>query len=136
MTARRRRPPVPLAPVRETVHRPRRIYSGNGQTAHLECWEAETVDGVWLFEREDSPGTPWLVYHQPSVADGTWTGPVTHMSSLRACRAAATAGTLAQELTFRLKEAERERKHPSGIRWQATFAPDGTPDGGRILRAG
>lgn len=47
----------------------RRAGTGSrGLTLRKECWGAETTEGVWEFEREDSPRTPWLVYHRPTNA--------------------------------------------------------------------
>jgi len=77
---------VTLAPIIKTQFARRIIHGGRGLTERKECWGAETTDGVWSFDREDSPGTPWLVYHQPSVKDGSLTTPVSLQGSLRACR--------------------------------------------------
>jgi hypothetical protein len=55
---------TPLAPIVKTQFAQRITHGGTGLTRHRECWGAETADGVWDFEREDSPGTPWLTYHK------------------------------------------------------------------------
>lgn len=91
---------VPLAEIRKTQFA-RRL----SRTASRECWGAETVDGVWEFEREDSPGTPWLIWHRASVADGSWAVPVMQCGTLRACRALVASGGAATELTVRKAEA-------------------------------
>lgn len=39
---------------------------GPGSRTRRECWEATSVDGVWVFEREESSGTPWMLYHYPT----------------------------------------------------------------------
>jgi hypothetical protein len=99
---RRNVPLVPLAPVVKTRTLRRITRNGAGQTTKAECWGAKTVDGVWDFEREESPGTPWLVYHLPSVADGSYTLPVALCGTLRACRAYA-ANPAAEADMARLK---------------------------------
>lgn len=85
-----------LAPVVKTrmAHR----LTRGGVTRSAECWGARTTDGIWDFEREDSPGTPWLVYHQPSVADGSLPTPVSLRGSLRDCRWYVAAGHAAADL--------------------------------------
>jgi hypothetical protein len=85
-----------LSPVTKTRFADRITRAGR---AKRECWAAETVDGVWDFDREDSPGTPWLVYHRLSVADGSYTLPLTFCGTLRACQAYAGGGLADQELT-------------------------------------
>ncbi len=94
---------IPLAPVRSTRSFRRLIRGGAGRTRE-ECWGAETLDGVWDFEREESAGTPWLVYHRPSVASGAYTLPVTICGTLRACRALVASGGADEELARRLAE--------------------------------
>lgn len=74
-----------------------------------ECWGAETIDGSWDFEREESPGTPWLVYHKPSVADGSLTFPVISLGTLRDCRAFVASGTAEQELARRKADPDMAR---------------------------
>lgn len=51
-----------------------------------ECWGAETEDGTWRFVREDSPGTPWLVYHRSHPT------PVSILGSLKKCERYVEAG--------------------------------------------
>jgi|SRR4249920_481337 len=70
-----------------------------------EAWEAETEGGEWIFAREDSPGTPWLVFHQPSVDDGSCTTPVAIAGSLTRCGALAASGGAAAELARAKTEA-------------------------------
>jgi hypothetical protein len=72
-----------LAPVRKT--RMLRRITRAGMTGP-ECWGAETLDGIWAFEREESPGTPWLICHRES---GIVAG---QCSALRGCRAFVAAG--------------------------------------------
>jgi hypothetical protein len=78
----------------------------NRLTAHFECWGAETTEGVWSCTRENWPGTPWLVYHQPSVKDGSYPLPVTMCGPLRACRAFVGSGAAERELEWRKAEAQ------------------------------
>lgn len=80
----------------------------NRLIAHLECWGAETTEGVWSCTREDWPGTPWLVYHQPSVKDGSYPLPVTMCGPLSACRAFVGSGAAERELEWRKAEAQVE----------------------------
>jgi hypothetical protein len=94
---------IPLAEIRRTRTFARLIRGGAGKTRE-ECWGAETADGVWDFEREESAGTPWLVYHRPSVKDGSWTLPVVFCGTLRACRALVASGGADEELARRLAE--------------------------------
>lgn len=97
-----------LAPITKTAFARRITRGGRGLTEHRECWAAETTDGVWKFDREDSPGTPWLVYHRQSAADGSLPVPVTLCGTLRACRVAVAEGWAADELAKRKAEhAER-----------------------------
>jgi hypothetical protein len=51
-----------------------------------EVWGAITADGLWMFDREDSPGTPWWIRHLPT--DRT----VMLCGSLRGCREAVGRG--------------------------------------------
>ena len=85
-----------LAPIVKTQMAKR--ITRSGLTRSAECWAAQTTDGLWDFEREDSPGTPWLAYHWPSLADGSYPLPVTMLSTLRQCRIQAASGTLDREL--------------------------------------
>jgi hypothetical protein len=83
---------VALAPITKTFFADRIILAGGGSRRARECWGAETTDGIWDFFREESAGTPWLVYHRPSVSDGSCTTPVSLCGTLRACRAYVAAG--------------------------------------------
>lgn len=91
---------IPLAPVTETVHRPRIIRRGRAVTRHLECWQAITTDGVWLLVREESRGTPWLISHQATDTV------VDEAGSLRQCRVMIASGH-AQAQLERLLAHER-----------------------------
>jgi len=86
-----------LAPVEKT-QMARRI-TRRGTTPSPECWAAVTTDGLWDLQREDSPGTPWLIYHRPSVADKSYVVPVMMCGSLLKCREAITAGWADAALT-------------------------------------
>lgn len=100
---------VPLAEIRKTRMAHRMVHGGRGLTKRSECWGAETADGIWDFEREDSPGTPWLAYHKPSVADGSYSLPVMMLGTLRACRILAVDGTLDQQLAQRKADPDTAR---------------------------
>jgi hypothetical protein len=91
-------PAVTLADIRKTRMARRVIRRGTALTERAECWGAETTDGIWDFEREESPGTPWLVYHKPSVADGSLVTPVNMLSTLRECRWHVAAGEAQRDL--------------------------------------
>jgi hypothetical protein len=41
-------------------------FAHNIRTNHRECWSATSTDGVWTFSREETPGTPWIVRHNPT----------------------------------------------------------------------
>lgn len=66
-----------------------------------ECWGARTADGIWVFDREDEPGTPWTVTHLP-----TRTVVCTYLGSLRQCRRYVAAGWAETDLG-RLQAHER-----------------------------
>ena len=78
--------------------------------------EAQTGDGLWAFEREDSPGTPWLVYHLPSCRDGSYAMPVHLTGTLRACREYVAAGH-AQASLERLQAHERGEHNAARDSW-------------------
>lgn len=82
-----------------------------GGPGRREIWAAATTDGEWDFEREDSPGTPWLVYHRPSVADRSWTTPVVIAGSLAGCGSSVASGQAAGQLA-RDKRADRDAPAP------------------------
>ena len=88
-------PDPALVPIRKTDFHP------NLRTGRLECWGAVTTDGEWSFQREESPGTPWLVRHLPSVADRSYELPVSMQGTLRACRLAVGRGWAASDLETR-----------------------------------
>jgi hypothetical protein len=81
---------APLDASRTKYHRT--LIGGLGGSTRRETWGAFTADGVWEFEREDSPSTPWLVRH---VETGIV---VTMYGSLRACREAVGRGYAARRL--------------------------------------
>lgn len=103
MPAQRRRP---MCPVTDKVYY-RTILGGR---TRRECWGAASAgpdgqaDGIWRFAREESSGTPWLVWHLPSVADETLPVPVDQMGSLPACREAVARGWLDAMLPERKAE--------------------------------
>lgn len=85
--------------------RPRLIRSGRtGRTLQPECWEARTLDGVWEFERLEVRGTPWAVWHLPSVAAGSLVVPLGLRTSLEACQELVGTGMADRLLAARLAE--------------------------------
>jgi hypothetical protein len=97
-----------LAPVVRTQFMPR--ITRNGRTKALECWAAETTDGVWRFGREDSPGTPWLVTHKAS-------GVMVHLTgNLTACREYVGAGHAQKDLD-RIRAHERGEHDAARNSW-------------------
>ena len=94
--------PLALPPIRKTVMLP------SFRSGRVECWEATTVDGEWTFVREESSGTPWLLFHEPSVRDGSYNLPVQMCGTLRACRQSVAQGWARQHLAaHKAEEAER-----------------------------
>src|SRR5215467_3711756 len=81
-----RRSSVPLAEVIDPDMSPRIIHGGTALTERSECWGGRTLDGVWGIEREDDARSDWLVWHLPSLRDGSWKKPVAVFGTLRACR--------------------------------------------------
>lgn len=75
------------------------------RTGKRECWGAVSGDGVWHMVREESPGTPWLLYHWPSVTDKTWELPVEQLGTLAACREHVARGRALISLARRKAEA-------------------------------
>lgn len=84
-----------LAPIRVT--RSVLVLARDGSTKR-HTWAARTTDGVWGFDRTEEAGTPWEVFHLPSVADGSLTLPVTSTANLRSCRLYVGTGQAAREL--------------------------------------
>jgi hypothetical protein len=86
---------APLAEVSKTRFLPTRGGS-------VQCWSAVTTDGLWGFDREDMPGTPWSVTHLP-------TGTVVdrYVGTLDDCRAYVASGEA-------LADLERLRAHERG----------------------
>lgn len=99
-------PKAALAPIVKTQMHRRFIRRGTALTEREECWAAETIDGVWKFGREDSPGTPWIIIHKASDETVHLTG------NLRACRAYVAAGHAQRDLE-RLQAHERG-EHDAG----------------------
>ncbi len=102
----RRQTDSALIPIRKTDFYP------NLRTGRRECWGAETLDGEWSFQREESSGTPWLVRHRPSVADGSYDLPVLLCGTLRACRLAIGRGEAAEALRTRKRERAEVAEGP------------------------
>ena len=92
------RTPAPAVPLAEVVKT--RVLPTRG--AGLQCWGARTTDGLWGFDREDMPGTPWSVTHLP-------TGTVVDrcVGTLDDCRAYVASGGAQADL-------ERLRAHEDG----------------------
>jgi hypothetical protein len=112
-----------LVPIVKTRMAPRLTHGGAGRTAHRECWAAKTTDGVWGFEREDSAGTPWLVYHLPSVKDGSLTMPLHLTSTLKRCQLFVGTGDAAATLAMMKCPHDRDSTtfrldRRSGLHWQ------------------
>jgi hypothetical protein len=81
MMATRRRPARTLTPATVTA----RFPSFNGR--RVEAWAARSDDGVWVYERLEITGTPWVARHVPTGIDGPWHG------TLPDARAATADGT-------------------------------------------
>ena len=91
------------------------------QKVRPEVWSAVSLDGAgapdgqWVYERDDEPGTPWLVFYGPWRTDGT--DPhgeyFVTFGTLAAARRATFAGTVLPELET--KRAER-------LAWRAELA--------------
>jgi hypothetical protein len=86
---------IALAPITDKVMHSRFSRPGS------ECWGAKTTDGVWAFEREESPGTPWITVHLETRTVCGFHG------TLRAARAAVAAGHAQADL-------ERQQAHERG----------------------
>jgi len=102
-TTRTRRPRRELTPVTITARFP------SFRTGRLETWGAQTKDGIWDFEREEDTRTDWLVYHRPSVADGSYVLPVMICGTLRACRIAVARGWAGSQLAQRKADPDTAR---------------------------
>jgi hypothetical protein len=70
------------------------------RTGHSERWAVDI--GEWRAERVEDSGTPWVLIHRPSEADGSWPTPVALLGTERACRRYVEQGWAALELA-RLK---------------------------------
>jgi hypothetical protein len=69
------------------------LVSRPGTPYRSECWSATSKDGVWRYDREDEPTTPWYVKHIPTgrVADVTY-------GTLDAARYATGTGAIFEHL--------------------------------------
>jgi hypothetical protein len=101
---------TPLAPIIKTRMHKRFIRRGTAVTEKAECWGAETADGVWAFDREDSSGTPWLIIHKASRIMVSMGG------NLRSCRAYVAAGHAQRDLE-RLQAHERGEHNDTRDSW-------------------
>ncbi|MEU3455599.1 hypothetical protein ABZ671_18660 [Micromonospora sp. NPDC006766] len=63
---------------------------------------AESVDGLWGYRWDETPGTPWCVEYRP-------TGQLLFFASLRAARIATAAGDAMQQLVFDCEAVLRSR---------------------------
>jgi hypothetical protein len=99
----------PLAPLGEKVMQNTFRRAGHPEAGtRKECWGARTADGVWYFEREESPGTPWLIWHWSS-------GRLVMMArSLTACRTLVADGTAERQMQLDI-EADRMRRVAEGL---------------------
>lgn len=75
----------------------RRVSNPNGPTRR-EIWEATSADGVWTYIREESPGTPWLIRHNPTDRIAYMAG------SLPKARRATAAGWALNSLNRQMTE--------------------------------
>ena len=80
-----RKPKTHLAPVVKT----RMLRGRRG----LECWGAQTTDGVWGMDRLEDTGTTWEVVNKP-----TETVVCDYLGSLRQCRAYVGSGEAQEDL--------------------------------------
>lgn len=86
-----------LAPIHNKIMYPTfQRYSRPDGPSRTECWGADTQDGLWRFQREDAPGTPWTAWRLDKQGNKVrpW---VDTFGSLRACRIDAAAGWLQAE---------------------------------------
>jgi hypothetical protein len=83
-----------LAPITNKVMRPTRRRGRE----RLECWGAETADGRFVFERLETTGTPWAIFH----ADTTLL--VSMHGSLTKARRSVAAGHADATLAAMLEE--------------------------------
>lgn len=60
-----------------------------------ECWSAETVDGLWAFDRLEMSGTPWSIMFLPLRVEVGWAG------TLKAARKIAASMTTADVIKIR-----------------------------------
>jgi hypothetical protein len=98
-----------LPPIVRTVMLP-------GRSGRIECWGVRTKDGEWGFDRTEEEGgnTPWEIFHLPSVADGSYTMPVTTSGTRKGCQRIVASGLAADLL------AVAKCTHPAGQRGQRT----------------
>ena len=78
-----------LIEVTKTMRRTLRRASDFTSGTRSECWGADSVDGVWHFERIEDVGTPWIVTHKPTGTEiPLWFG------TLKSARLSVTCGSL------------------------------------------
>lgn len=68
-------------------------------------WEYESKDGVWHYEREESPGTPWVVTYLPTRE---WT----YYASLPKARRGTESGIALATIEARRTQPAREDSAP------------------------
>lgn len=73
-----------------------RHMSDPGGATRKECWAADTVDGIWHFERVEDVGTPWIVVHIP-----TNTEIAMYYNTLKSARTAVARGWTQKEVDRR-----------------------------------
>ena len=95
-----RRQPAELAPVCNKRYGTARLRGGR---TRRELWGAETTDHVWKFDREDMPGTPWVLRHDPTGTD------LDHLGSFDDCRWFVAAGHA--EASLRRVQAHQRGEH-------------------------
>jgi hypothetical protein len=78
-TTRTPKPRRTLTPVTAPTRYPS-IRSGR-----LEDWSAVSADGVWKYERLETPRTPWAIVHTPSgIEVGSWAGTLSEAREMTA----------------------------------------------------
>jgi hypothetical protein len=53
------KPRTALTPITNVIRYP-------NLRGRMEIWSAVSTDGVWEYERDEVPGTPWAVRHVPT----------------------------------------------------------------------
>lgn len=78
-----------MVPVVNKVMRPTFRRANDPRATRNECWQAETPDGQWFFERvEGVRGTPWALWHVPTRTI------VAYAPSLSKCRRYVASGAV------------------------------------------